>query len=135
MNIQQLKHSIDCGAQFAVSPGYELELAFKAIDLKFPYLPGISSASDIMSLSKINFDVFKFFPAQHLGGISFVKSLKGPFPNAMFCPTGGINENNYDQWICENNVLCVGGSWLAPKGFNDYKEITKRALKVCSKYN
>ena len=133
LNIQQLTHSIDCGAQFAVSPGYELDLALKAKELKFPYLPGISSSSEIMSLLKIGFNIFKFFPANDLGGISYLKSLSGPFPNALFCATGGINEKNYKEWIAEKNVLCVGGSWLAPKGFNNYNEITKRALKVFSK--
>ena len=133
LNIQQLTHSIDCGAQFAVSPGYELELALKAKELKFPYLPGISSSSEIMSLLKIGFNIFKFFPANDLGGITYLKSLSGPFPRTLFCATGGINEKNYKEWIAEKNVLCVGGSWLAPKGFNNYNEITKRALKVFSK--
>ena len=133
LNIQQLNHSIDSGAQFAVSPGYELELALKAKELRFPYLPGISSSSEIMSLLKIGFNIFKFFPANDLGGISYLKSLSGPFPRTLFCATGGINEKNYKEWIAEKNVLCVGGSWLAPKGFNNYNEITKRALKVFSK--
>jgi 2-dehydro-3-deoxyphosphogluconate aldolase/(4S)-4-hydroxy-2-oxoglutarate aldolase len=130
LNIKQLTLSIKSGAQFAVSPGYDLELALKAKELRFPYLPGVSSPSDIMSLFKINFNVFKFFPANALGGISYLKSLSGPFPKALFCPTGGINEMNYKQWIAEKNVICVGGTWLAPKGSNDYKEITKKALKI-----
>ncbi len=130
LNIKQLILSIKSGAQFAVSPGYDLELALKAKELRFPYLPGVSSPSDIMSLFKINFNVFKFFPANALGGISYLKSLSGPFPKALFCPTGGINEMNYKQWIAEKNVICVGGTWLAPKGSNDYKEITKKALKI-----
>jgi len=130
LNIQQLNNSIDCGAQFAVSPGYELDLALKAKELKFPYLPGISSSSEIMSLLKIGFNIFKFFPANDLGGISYLKSLSGPFPNALFCATGGINEQNYKEWIAEKNVICVGGSWLAPKGFDDYKRITNKALKI-----
>ena len=130
LNIKQLTLSIKSGAQFAVSPGYDLELALKAKELSFPYLPGVSSPSDIMSLFKINFNVFKFFPANALGGISYLKSLSGPFPKALFCPTGGINEMNYKEWIAEKNVICVGGTWLAPKGSNDYKEITKKALKI-----
>ena len=130
LNIKQLTLSIKSGAQFAVSPGYDLELALKAKELSFPYLPGVSSPSDIMSLFKINFNVFKLFPANALGGISYLKSLSGPFPKALFCPTGGINEMNYKEWIAEKNVICVGGTWLAPKGSNDYKEITKKALKI-----
>ena len=130
LDVQQLRNSIESGAQFAVSPGYELELALKAKELDFPYLPGVSSASDIMSLLKINFNIFKFFPANDLGGISYLKSFAGPFPKALFCPTGGINEMNYKEWIAETNVLCVGGTWLAPRGFNDYKAITNKALKI-----
>tara|TARA_Y100001968_G_C19199686_1_gene639328 strand:- start:202 stop:807 length:606 start_codon:yes stop_codon:yes gene_type:complete len=130
LNVQQLLNSIECGVQFAVSPGFEIEVALKANELNIPYLPGVCSASDIMSLLKINFNTFKFFPAYSLGGISHLKSLAGPFPNTMFCPTGGINQLNYKEWLAEKNVLCIGGSWLAPKGFNDYKEITNNALKI-----
>ena len=130
LNINQLLNSIDSGAQFAVSPGYEFELALKAKDLGIPYLPGVSCPSHIMSLLKININLFKFYPANALGGVSYLKSLTAPFPMALFCPTGGINENNYKEWIVEKNVICVGGSWLAPKGFNNYNEITKKALQI-----
>ena len=130
LNIDQMKQSIDCGAHFAVSPGYELKLAKFAKKIEFPYLPGVSSSSDIMSLLNLDFNIFKFFPAYNSGGIKYLKTLNGPFPNVKFCPTGGINEKNYCDWIIEKNVICVGGSWIAPKGFSDYKEITKRAARV-----
>ena len=118
----------DAGATFAVSPGFTLPLATYAIEIDFPYLPGISNASDIMNLTNLGYKVFKFFPAQATGGIEYLQSLNGPFPEIMFCPTGGINQENASKWLSQKNVICVGGSWIIPSKMNDYKEIQKRAL-------
>ena len=104
LNIDQMKQSIDCLAHFAGSTGYELKLAKFAKKIEFPYLPGVSSSSDIMSLLNLDFNIFKFFPAYNSGGIKYLKTLNGPFPNVKFCPTGGINEKNYYDWMIEKNL-------------------------------
>ena len=111
-----------------MSPGFTLPLATHAIEIDFPYLPGISNASDIMNLTNLGYKFFKFFPAQATGGIEYLQSLNGPFPEIMFCPTGGINQENASKWLSQKNVICVGGSWIIPSQMNDYKEIQKRAL-------
>ena len=118
----------NAGASFAVSPGSTYDLAKNAIDINFPFLPGVSSSSDIMQLLDLGYKCFKFFPAEAAGGIKYINSLKGPFPEIMFCPTGGINEDNVKIWFKQKNVICVGGSWIIPSNIEDYKEITKRAL-------
>ncbi len=118
----------NAGATFAVSPGSTISLATDAIKMKFPFLPGVSSSSDIMNLINLDYKLFKFFPAQAAGGIEYLKSLSGPFPEIMFCPTGGINQENADKWLSQKNVICVGGSWIIPSESNNYKEITRRAL-------
>ena len=118
----------DAGASFAVSPGITTTLAKKAIEINFPFLPGVSNSSDIMKLLDLGYKSFKFFPAQAAGGLNYLKSLSGPFPNIVFCPTGGINEENAIQWLNQKNVICVGGSWIVPSEINDYEEIAKRAL-------
>ena len=118
----------DAGASFAVSPGSTYELAEKAIKMNFPFLPGVATASEIMNLLDLEYKYFKFFPAVAAGGIKYINSLKGPFPEIMFCPTGGINENNAIEWLNLTNVICVGGSWIVPSEITDYKEITNRAL-------
>ena len=125
MDLQAVK---DAGASFAVSPGITTTLAKKAIEINFPFLPGVSNSSDIMKLMDLGYKSFKFFPAQAAGGLNYLKSLSGPFPNIVFCPTGGINEENAIQWLNQKNVICVGGSWIVPSEINDYEEIAKRAL-------
>ena len=120
----------DAGASFAVSPGSTYELAKKAIKMNFPFLPGVSTASEIMSLLDLGYKYFKFFPAVAAGGIKYINSLKGPFPEIMFCPTGGINQINAIEWLNLTNVICVGGSWIVPNETTDYQEITNRALSA-----
>ena len=128
LNESDLQSVKDAGASFAVSPGTTNELAKKAIEMDYPFLPGVSNSSDIMKLLDLGYKSFKFFPAQAVGGINYLKSLSGPFPDILFCPTGGINEENASQWISQKNVICVGGSWIVPSEAHNYKEITRRAL-------
>ena len=135
LNNEDLISVKDAGATFAVSPGSTISLATYAIKMKFPFLPGVSNSSDIMNLMNLDYKFFKFFPAQAAGGIEYLKSLIGPFPEIMFCPTGGINQENADRWLSQKNVICVGGSWIIPSEINDYKEITRRALLASSLSN
>ena len=128
LNTTDLKNVKDAGASFAVSPGSTYELAKMAVDINFPFLPGVSSSSEIMNLLNLGYKCFKFFPAEAAGGIKYLNSLKGPFPDIMFCPTGGINENNALEWLSQKNVICVGGSWIVPSNIYDYKEIINKAL-------
>ena len=128
INESHLQTVKDAGASFAVSPGATTTLAKKAIEIDFPFLPGVSNSSDIMKLLDLGFKSFKFFPAQAAGGINYLKALSGPFPDISFCPTGGINEDNAIEWLNQKNVICVGGSWIVPSEIEDYKEITNRAL-------
>lgn len=130
LNETDLQAVKDAGASFAVSPGITTTLAKKAIEIDFPFLPGVSNSSDIMKLLDLGYKSFKFFPAQAAGGLNYLKSLSGPFPNIVFCPTGGINEENAYQWLNQKNVICVGGSWIVPSEINDYQEIVKRALSA-----
>ena len=130
LNESDLQSVKDAGASFAVSPGTTNELAKKAIEMDYPFLPGVSNSSDIMKLLDLGYKSFKFFPAQAAGGINYLKSLNGPFPGILFCPTGGINEENASQWISQKNVICVGGSWIVPSEAHNYKEITRRALSA-----
>ena len=128
-NLQDIKSA---GASFAVSPGSTISLATKALDMKFPFLPGIANSSDIMNLISLGYKSFKFFPAEAAGGINYIKSLNGPFPDIMFCPTGGVNQENATVWLKQKNVICVGGSWIVPSNSEDYDEIEKRALLASS---
>ena len=128
LNEKDLQDIKSAGASFAVSPGSTISLATKALDMKFPFLPGIANSSDIMNLISLGYESFKFFPAEAAGGINYIKSLNGPFPDIVFCPTGGVNQENATEWLKQNNVICVGGSWIIPSNNEDYNEIERRAL-------
>ena len=132
LNNEDLNSVKDAGAKFAVSPGSTISLATHALEKEFPFLPGVSNSSDIMNLMNLDYKFLKFFPEQAAGGLEYLKSLSGPFPEILFCPTGGINQNNAHEWLSQKNVICVGGSWIIPPESRDYKEITKRAFLASS---
>ena len=112
----QLRRAIDAGAQFIVSPGLTDRIGRAAIDSGVPYLPGVANSGDIMRGMEMGLDRFKFFPAMASGGLPALKALSGPFYNARFCPTGGITRGSAPEWLGDPAVLCVGGSWVVPKG-------------------
>lgn len=116
LNPRDLDAALDAGAEFIVSPGLTEPLGRAAIEADVPFLPGIANAGDIMRGLDLGLTHFKFFPAQAAGGIEALKALAAPFAAARFCPTGGINAANAAQWLALEPVLCVGGSWVAPKG-------------------
>lgn len=137
LNIDDLHRVIDAGAKFAISPGSTEELLLEAQKLNFPLLPGVATASEIMKGLEIGYTHFKLFPAMSAGGITALKSFSGPFQNAKFCPTGGISENNFLDFLKLDNVLCIGGTWVAPGDLTNagkFDEITKLTESALSLY-
>ena len=126
-NEAQLAQAIDAGAQFIVSPGLTNPLALAARDTAIPFLPGVATASELMRGLDLGLDRFKFFPAEAAGGLPALKALAAPFGNVRFCPTGGITEQSAPEWLAHSSVLCVGGSWIVPKGETDLVTIGDRA--------
>ncbi len=123
----------DAGGVFAISPGLTPTLLQAALNGSIALIPGISTASELMFGMEYGLREFKFFPAEAAGGIKMIKSIGGPFPQATFCPTGGISPDNYKEYLSLKNVACVGGSWLAPMDAleqGDYQKITGLAQKA-----
>jgi 2-dehydro-3-deoxyphosphogluconate aldolase / (4S)-4-hydroxy-2-oxoglutarate aldolase len=114
LNGDDLARAKALGAVFGISPGATPELLKAAAASDLPFAPGIATASELMAALAAGFDLVKFFPAEQSGGIKALRALAGPFPNAKFCPTGGIGDANAASWLAEPNVLCVGGSWVCP---------------------
>jgi 2-dehydro-3-deoxyphosphogluconate aldolase/(4S)-4-hydroxy-2-oxoglutarate aldolase len=114
LNGDDLARARALGAVFGISPGATPELLQAAAASDLPFAPGIATASELMAALAAGFDLVKFFPAEQSGGIKALRALAGPFPNARFCPTGGIGEANATSWLAEPNVVCVGGSWVCP---------------------
>jgi 2-dehydro-3-deoxyphosphogluconate aldolase / (4S)-4-hydroxy-2-oxoglutarate aldolase len=107
------------GAQFAVTPGLTPDLMFGAGETRLPLLPGVMTPTELIAARAAGFRACKLFPAQQAGGVGMLKALAGPFPDVVFCPTGGITRANAAEFLAQPNVLCVGGSWLAPRELVD----------------
>jgi 2-dehydro-3-deoxyphosphogluconate aldolase/(4S)-4-hydroxy-2-oxoglutarate aldolase len=126
-NPHELDAALAAGSEFIVSPGLTEPLGRAAIASGVPFLPGIANAGDIMRGLDMGLKRFKFFPAMAAGGLPALKALAAPFGNVRFCPTGGIGPDNAAEWLAFDPVLCVGGSWVAPKGAPDVAAITAMA--------
>lgn len=107
------------GARFAISPGATPALLAAGRAGGLPYIPAIATASELMAALEAGYSVCKFFPAAQAGGVEALKALAGPFPYARFCPTGGIDAASAPAYLALPNVLCVGGSWIAPRAAID----------------
>ena len=110
----QVQAAADAGAQFIVTPGTTDRLIAAAHASHMPLLPGVTTASEVIRAQEGGFSILKFFPAQSAGGVAALKAFSGPFSDVLFCPTGGINRDNARDYLKQNNVICVGGSWFAP---------------------
>ncbi|QEV17842.1 bifunctional 4-hydroxy-2-oxoglutarate aldolase/2-dehydro-3-deoxy-phosphogluconate aldolase [Streptomyces alboniger] len=106
--------SVDAGARFLVSPGWTDSLLAAMEGAGVPFLPGVSTASEVVALLERGVSEMKFFPAEAAGGTAYLKSLGGPLPQARFCPTGGITSGTASAYLALKNVGCVGGSWMLP---------------------
>ena len=104
----------DAGSVFGVSPGYTAEVGAACREAGLPLLPGVATASEVMAAQADGLSFLKFFPATAAGGIPMLKALAGPFPDVVFCPTGGITPETAPQFLALPNVRVCGGSWLTP---------------------
>ena len=131
-NQQDLANAIDAGSQFIVSPGLTEPLGKAAIRENIPFLPGIANAGDIMRGLDLGLTHFKFFPAMAAGGLPALKALAAPFGQCRFCPTGGVSLANAPDWLGFDPVLCVGGSWVAPRVLVDSAEVERLAREAAA---
>ncbi|WP_274557801.1 bifunctional 4-hydroxy-2-oxoglutarate aldolase/2-dehydro-3-deoxy-phosphogluconate aldolase [Streptomyces spiramyceticus] len=106
--------SVAAGARFLVSPGWTDGLLDAMRGAGVPFLPGVSTASEVVALLERGVTEMKFFPAEAAGGIAYLKSLAAPLPGARFCPTGGITRASAPGYLALGNVECVGGTWMLP---------------------
>jgi 2-dehydro-3-deoxyphosphogluconate aldolase/(4S)-4-hydroxy-2-oxoglutarate aldolase len=121
-NVADVRAAKDAGCRFAVSPGYSSEVGLACRQIGLPLLPGVASASEVMQANADGYSFLKFFPATAAGGIPMLKALAGPFPDVVFCPTGGITADTAAQFLALPNVKVCGGSWLTPQDAVDSKD-------------
>lgn len=130
---KDLERAQALGARYALSPGATPDLLEAAARSEMPFIPGIATASELMAALAHGFQTVKFFPAVAAGGIPALKALAGPFPQARFCPTGGIDEKNARDWLALSNVVAVGGSWVCQTSdirARAWSEITAKAQRA-----
>lgn len=136
INTETLQASLDAGAEFIVTPGSTPAIIDAAQASGVPILPGVNTPSEAMVLLEKGIAAMKFFPAEAAGGIPMLKSIAGPLPQITFCPTGGVNPKNAQEYLALPNVACVGGSWMAPtdmvkaKKWEEIKQLTAEAAAL-----
>lgn len=136
LSIDQLKEAQSAGAQFGLAPGFNPRIATEALSMDFPFIPGVMTPSEIEQCLEMGFQLLKLFPVSHIGGVAMLKALRGPYGPAglKFIPMGGIYPGNMNEYLALDNVVCVGGSWLATpeliegKRFGDITRNAREAL-------
>jgi len=114
LDARQFEQAAAAGSKFIVSPGITKQLLTAAAASEVPLLPGAITPGEIMAAREAGLDFLKFFPAEQAGGAAFLKALSSPIADVKFCPTGGVTAKNAKDYLSLPNVICVGGSWVAP---------------------
>ena len=131
-----LEWVLGSGLHFGVSPGMSVELLKSARQTALPFLPGAATVSEMMTLRELGFRAIKFFPAEACGGVSFLASVSAVLPEVVFCPTGGVHQDNLQDYLSLPNVRSLGGSWIAPPALireGKWAEIEHRAGDAITK--
>ncbi len=134
MSPGMMKDCVEVGSQFLVSPGATVELIEANKKLDIPLLPGVATPSEAMGLMGEGYEYLKFFPAEKAGGAGYLKAIAPALRGVKFCPTGGLNSKNAGKYLALDNVICVGGSWVAPKKKSvagDWDGISELAAEAC----
>lgn len=132
-NVKKAKDAVLNGAKFIVMPGYDKKTVSWCIRKKIPVVPGVATPSEIMKAVNKGINVLKLFPAEVSGGIKLLRTLKGPFYDVNFIPTGGITSENAKEYLALSNVIAVGGTWIAGEDAVKNKQwqlITQEAEKI-----
>lgn len=138
LNKTQLQQAIDAGAQFGLSPGFNPSIVESSITRGLPFIPGVATPSEIELSAEMGCTVLKLFPAEQLGGISFLKAMQGPYEQlgVQFIPMGGVHLQNMKEYTSHKNVIAIGGSWLASLALveaKDYSTIQKNVKEALDK--
>lgn len=136
INVQDVDCAADVGARFVVSPGLSEAVAERASLRGLPYLPGVSTATEVMRALDLGLTTLKLFPADVSGGLGLIRALASPFPRVRFVPTGGVTPSSAVNYLDDPAVLAVGGSWMVPRkllaqgSFDEVRELVRDAAKL-----
>lgn len=130
INAEQCRDAVSVGAKFIVSPGFSMEVADVCKENGVPYVPGVVTPTEIMTALGEGISVLKFFPAGAYGGIKTLKALHSAFPSVRFMPTGGVDESNMADYLKEDYIVAIGGSWMMKGEAEDITALSKRAVEI-----
>ncbi len=133
---EQARAAQECGATFAVAPGFNPRVVRTALEIGLPFSPGVMTPSDIEGAVEAGVTTLKFFPAGAAGGIPMLRSLAAPYSHlgVRFIPTGGVSLDNLADYLGESSVMAAGGTWLARKeaiSAGNWDEIAANCRQVC----
>jgi len=136
LSVDNLKRAKDCGARFAVAPGFNPDVVRAAIEIDMPFAPGVMTPSDIEAAVSMGVTTLKYFPAEAAGGLKFLKSISAPYKHlgVRFIPTGGINTDNMLEYLGSEVVLAIGGTWVAKRddiAAGNWEKITGNCRRIC----
>ena len=141
LTIDQVKFAVDAGSKFIVSPGLNPKVVEFCIQNNITITPGVATPTEIERALEFDLEVLKFFPAEALGGLNYLKAISAPFPKLKFIPTGGIDEKNILNYLQFSKVIACGGSLMVKselitnKKFEEIKNLTLRALNIVKQIN
>lgn len=134
-NVETAKEAVRSGAKFIVTPGLDEKIVNYCQEQNIPVVPGAVTPTEIMKANELGLDVVKFFPANIYGGLKAIKALSGPFGDVRFVPTGGVNLDNYPEFLADPHILAVGGSFILSEDtlINDSEKANATLAKLTGK--
>lgn len=135
LTVEQAEKALAAGATAIVSPGTNEDVVRWCLSRGVPVIPGVATPTEAEACIRLGLSVLKLFPAETVGGVGMLKALAGPYSYLRFMPTGGINTKNLPDYLALPNVLCCGGSWIAPEKLidaGDFAKITELAREAAA---
>ncbi|WP_283682511.1 bifunctional 4-hydroxy-2-oxoglutarate aldolase/2-dehydro-3-deoxy-phosphogluconate aldolase [Parablautia sp. Marseille-Q6255] len=138
---EQVQLAKEAGAELCVTPGFNEDVVKACQEADIPVLPGAVTATEIERGMKLGLHIFKFFPAELLGGVKTIKELTGPYSNIEFVPTSGIRMDNMGNYLSNPKVAAVGGSFMAPadkvlaKDWEGIRALCEKAVAVSHNFH
>ena len=135
---EQVDEAVAAGARFVVTPGFSGSVVSRCAELDVPVIPGVATATEVITALGDGLGVLKLFPAEAVGGVATLRALAGPFPEVRFVPTGGIGPANLASYLALPNVAAVGGSWMvapelvAARDFDAIEQLTAGAVALAA---
>lgn len=136
LTTEQVDKAVKAGAKFCVAPGLNPNVVKHCLSLGVPFVPGVANGSQIEQALELGLTFVKFFPAEQAGGLNYIKAVSAPYSQVVFMPTGGVNENNLNNYLANPKIVCCGGSWIVPDKLvkqGKWEEITELCKSAVSK--